>query len=385
MAEGHDRPRVLFITRNFPPLLGGMERLNWHMADELRVGCDVRLVGPRGAAVRAPHGIEVREAALRPLRSFLARAWWLAWREALAWRPQLVLAGSGLTAPLAWWAARACGARTAAYVHGLDLSVAHPVYRALWRPALRRMDCVIANSAATAQLARGIGIAPGRIRVVHPGTELPAADAGARARFRQAQGIAADSPLLLSVGRLTGRKGLREFVAEVLPRIAQRHRDVVLAVVGEAPSNALYGHAQSAQDILDAARAAGVGGCLRLLGRLDDASLHDAYFASDLHVFPIRDLPHDPEGFGMVAVEAAAHGLATVAYACGGVADAVGQGVSGTLVRPGDGEAFADAVLRLLQRPLPAGGVRGFAEVFAWPRFGDGVRRAVGLDGEASG
>ena len=27
--------RVLIITRNLPPLVGGMERLNWHMADEL--------------------------------------------------------------------------------------------------------------------------------------------------------------------------------------------------------------------------------------------------------------------------------------------------------------------------------------------------------------
>jgi len=26
--------RILIITRNLPPLVGGMERLNWHMADE---------------------------------------------------------------------------------------------------------------------------------------------------------------------------------------------------------------------------------------------------------------------------------------------------------------------------------------------------------------
>lgn len=28
-------PRILLVTRNLPPLVGGMERLNWHMADEL--------------------------------------------------------------------------------------------------------------------------------------------------------------------------------------------------------------------------------------------------------------------------------------------------------------------------------------------------------------
>jgi hypothetical protein len=61
---------------------------------------------------------------------------------------------------MALLAARACGARTAAYVHGLDVVAPHPVYRALWLPALRRMDRVIANSAPTAELARKAGVAP---------------------------------------------------------------------------------------------------------------------------------------------------------------------------------------------------------------------------------
>lgn len=29
------KPTILIITRNLPPLVGGMKRLNWHMADEL--------------------------------------------------------------------------------------------------------------------------------------------------------------------------------------------------------------------------------------------------------------------------------------------------------------------------------------------------------------
>lgn len=27
-------PRILHITRNLPPLMGGMEQLNWHLADD---------------------------------------------------------------------------------------------------------------------------------------------------------------------------------------------------------------------------------------------------------------------------------------------------------------------------------------------------------------
>ena len=61
MTESH-RPRVLLVTRNLPPLVGGMERLNWHMAEELAKAAEVRIVGPDGSAALAPAGIEGREA-----------------------------------------------------------------------------------------------------------------------------------------------------------------------------------------------------------------------------------------------------------------------------------------------------------------------------------
>ena len=48
------RPRILIVTRNLPPLVGGMERLNWHIAAELVSAHDVLLVGPEGCAALAP-------------------------------------------------------------------------------------------------------------------------------------------------------------------------------------------------------------------------------------------------------------------------------------------------------------------------------------------
>ena len=368
-----ERRRLLLVTRNFPPLWGGMERLNWHLADQLAKRYAVRIIAPQGAAQQAPDGTVVREVPLAPLARFLWHAAWAARQEARVFQPHIVLAGSGLTAPIALWAAHACAARTAAYVHGLDLVVPHPVYRALWLPALRRLDRVIANSTPTAQLARSVGVDAARIGIVHPGVTIPEPNPAARARFRKRWGLPNTAPVLLSVGRLTARKGLREFVQEVLPTVVRARPDVVLVVVGDAPAHALYAQPQTAQSILDAARVAGVADQVRLLGKLSEPDLADAYFGADVHVFPVRDLPGDPEGFGMVAVEAAAHGLPTVAYATGGVVDAVAEGVSGRLVPPGDGAAFAQAVVEMLARPPEAKLVRQFAERFAWPRFGEAV------------
>lgn len=365
--------KALLVTRNFPPRIGGMERLNWHIAAELAKFGAVRVIAPQGAAAHLPAGVVGREVPLTPLARFFTAAAWLALREARAFRPDVALAGSGLTAPLALLAARACGARAAAYVHGLDLTVPHPLYRALWRPALRRMHTLIANSQATAAMAQAIGIAPERIRIVHPGVAIPAPDPAARQRFRAQHGIAPDAPLLLSVGRLTARKGVLEFVRDVLPLIAKHQPEVMLAVVGDVPEHALFATAQTPQAIQAAAQAAGLAERLRFLGARFGQALSDAYFAADVHVFPVREIPNDPEGFGMVAVEAAAHGLPTVAYATGGVVDAVADGMSGRLVFPDDAQGFAQAILEVLSGGVTADSCRAFAQRFVWPRFGESL------------
>src|SRR3546814_13789436 len=73
-----------------------------------------------------------------------------------------------------------------------------------------------------------------RIGIVNPGVTVPPPlhDNDTRARaFREFHGLG-DGPCLLSIGRMTARKGLREFVSGVLPRITARHPEVRLVVVG---------------------------------------------------------------------------------------------------------------------------------------------------------
>ena len=378
-------PRVLLVTRNLPPLLGGMERLNWHMASELTAFAEVHIVGPAGSASGRPHRTEVREVPLAPLSRFLVSSLAQACKEARTWRPDIVLAGSGLTAPAALLAAKVCGARAVAYLHGLDVIASHPVYRLLWRPVLRRMSRLVANSDATASLCRGIGIKSGKIGVVRPGVQVSStlpSDAQLE-RFRREHGVTGRR-VLLSVGRLTERKGMREFVSHALPGIVARDPDVVLMIVGDAPADALHARGQSAASIAAAAASAGVSQHVRCVGRLSEADLQTAYALASLHVFPIRQLPGDPEGFGMVAIEAAACGVPTVAFDVGGVGDAVLPGRSGYLVPPADYTAFAEAVHRVLAGAVNPGDCVQFARRFEWSLFGQALVRELGL-GRRSG
>ena len=377
------QPRILHITRNLPPLVGGMERLNWHIADELSRYAQVQLIGPSGSAAQRPAAVPVTEVPLRPLPRFLLASAWQAVAVARRFQPHIVLAGSGLTAPAAWLAARASGAHAHVYLHGLDAAVQHPAYRTVWHPAIRRMDGVIANSQPTAELARNLGVAAEKIRIVHPGVTLPTAPQSPAALqdFRQRHQLG-NKRLLLSVGRLTTRKGLREFVQQALPAIVQAAPDTLLAVVGDAPADSLHASVQTRASIQAVADAAGIGQHLRFLGVITDPQeLACAYESASLHIFPVRVLPGDPEGFGMVAIEAAAHGLPTVAFATGGIVDAVAEGESGHLVAPGDYPSLAQAALQILADDPGAWQPRAsaFAAQFAWPTLGKKILEALSV------
>lgn len=328
--------RVMLITRNLPPLVGGMERLNRHIVLALFKHASVTVIGPQGCREHLPSAVGTTEIAVKPLWRFLAKVWLLAGKTARAKKPAYVIAGSGVTAPMAWLAARLSGGKAVAYLHGLDIVVDNAVYQRLWLPFMRRCDAVITNSRNTASLAAAAGIDAQRITVINPGTVIPPWDEAASQRFREKLQLA-DRPLLLSVGRMTPRKGLVEFLRQSFPAIVAQHPQVCLLIIGDNAPNALTGSGAPESEKFDRLVAElGLENNVRKLGVCDDETLSGAYFASTVHVFPVIELPGDVEGFGMVALEAAAHGLPTVAFDAGGIADAVKVGKSGFLVTVGN-------------------------------------------------
>jgi phosphatidylinositol alpha-1,6-mannosyltransferase len=381
MTDDTSRPTALLVTRNFPPLLGGMEKVNQHLLEALAPEWRAALCGPSGCAAFASPDMEVKQTEVRPLALFLLATLWNAMRMAWRGNPEWVIAGSGLTAPIAWLAGRCAGGKVAVYLHGLDIVAPSRVYQWLWLPFIRRCDLVLVNSANTARLAQGRGLRSDRLHVLHPGTDLPALNAEAAHDFRAHHDFG-QRPLLLSVGRLTQRKGLADFVARTLPTVVSHYQDALLLIIGDEANDALFTRKGSERErILLAARDVGVENNLYFFGHCDEATLGAAYQAADLHIFPVVELPGDVEGFGMVALESAAHGLPTVAFAVGGVSDAVQDGRSGTLVKPDDYGSLGEAVIHQLaqdrNRSVTAS-CREFAAGKAWPVFGERLRKLLG-------
>jgi phosphatidylinositol alpha-1,6-mannosyltransferase len=354
-----------------PPLKGGVERLLQRAIGELGLVAECDVIGPAGCRLHVPTARQVWE--LPPgLPWFHLRALARALRSSTY---DLVIAGNGLVAPLTALAAVRSGCPDLVFVHGLDLIAPSAIYQGTFVPWIRRARGVIANSRYTAGLAEVRGIAASRITVIHPGVEMPPPSDGAAFRAKHQL---ANRPVLLSVGRLVPRKGIAEFIEKSLPLVLREQPDACFVVVGSEPQHAATDATGTLAGI-EAACAKLPGSAVLVLGEVSDADLNEAYAAANAFVFPVLALPGDVEGFGMVALEAASHGVPTVAFAVGGVIDAVGEG-SGRLVAEGDYAGFAGAVLAELEASSVERGssCKAWASAHSWRAFGERLATLVG-------
>lgn len=371
------RPRILVVTRNFPPLTGGMERLNQQAFLAFQKQFDTALCGPHGCADHA-NGAPCDEFAASPAWRYVLGSLLSAVKMAVKFKPDLIYAGSGLAAHATILAGVFTRTPVVTYLHGLDIIAPDRIYQTLFLPAIRCSNAVIVNSHNTAALAMQAGIPENRINIIHPGVALPEIGErlARRTAFREAHGLG-DKSLLLAAGRLTARKGLVEFIERCMPEIVRVFPEICLIIVGEAPANALGKPDRDiAAEIREATTKIGLNQHVLLLGKVEDQELSSAYFAADMFVFPVLNLPGDVEGFGMVAIEAAAHGLPTIGFAVGGIPDAVAEGVSGQLAASGDYADLTRIIIERLASPLAgqSAACRRHAESFSWTHFGQKMR-----------
>lgn len=276
----------------------------------------------------------------KALPAFLPYAAGRAARLAVAGQIDAVHLADALLAPVGATIKAVSKVPVTSSVCGLDVTYANRVYQAIVPRALRQLDVVMPISRATlAEMRTRTGPAP-RAEVIPLGVNpLPAPDAAAIREFERAAGPLASRRVVLAVGRLIERKGVSWFTAAVLPRLPD---DVVLVVVGEGPERSA---------IVRAAEGAGVAGRVRLTGRLSGAAVAAAYSRADVFVMPNVPVAGDIEGFGLVALEAAASGAPVVAAEIDGVTEAVHHKRNGLLVSPGNASAMAATLRTVLDLP----------------------------------
>ena len=263
----------------------------------------------------------------------------------------VVVGGSVLVTPIVLILARIFRRKAIVQAHGLDLIYGNSVYQCFIVGWLRYVDRVIANSRHTARLAQQKGVTERGLEVIPPGVDCERFQVAESAdALKTARGLV-NRKVLLFVGRLARRKGVKEFIEHSLVGIVKQVPEVCFGIAGDNPTESLTQHEDVAAEIRQAIERHELSGYVRWFGAVSDAELVQLYALCDVVVLPVLDLDSDVEGFGMVALEAAAAGKPVIATRCGGLPDAVEHGASGILVEPGDYHCLSESIVTLLKDP----------------------------------
>ncbi|MBI1961583.1 MAG: glycosyltransferase family 4 protein [Parcubacteria group bacterium] len=238
------------------------------------------------------------------------------------------------------------------YVHGLDLVMARRSFWKRWWASfiLKNADEIIANSWQTAELLASFGIAPAQAQITYP--RIPRVDVAqyrtAGDELRKKYGINS-SPLLLTVSRLVGRKGIN-VVIRSLPEVWKRVPDLRYVIVGDGEERKrLETLALSVLTELDPDRSRiRASNKILFTGEVSDEEKYAWLSACDCFILTPIDDPNDFEGYGIVYKEAQMFGKPVIGSRVGGVPEAIGG--NGTLVDPGSLEQITQAILNNIKR-----------------------------------
>ncbi|OGB22109.1 MAG: hypothetical protein A3I66_17960 [Burkholderiales bacterium RIFCSPLOWO2_02_FULL_57_36] len=214
---------------------------------------------------------------------------------------------------------------------------------------------VCASSSLKAVLQRVYPEAATMLEVVTPGVQAVPGPASAEVRrtARHALGLPEEGPLLLFVGNDFVRKGL----PTLLEALAQLAPHTLLAVVGKG---------ESQLQMQRVAQRLGLAPRVHFLGSLRDMA--QAYGAADMLVHPTLE-----DSYGMVVLEAMAHGLPVIVSDApySGIALDLAEGHNALLLKdPADAAQLRAAIQRVqgeaaLAHSLGAEAMR-FAQAHAW-------------------
>ncbi len=337
-------PHIL-LTNDFPPQVGGIQTYLWELwrrlpPDDVTV---LTTAHPDAAAFDAGQPFRIvrtRERVLLPTPALARRVRALAGEvdaKLVVLDPALPV---GLLGP-------ALGLPYVVVVHGSELVGRLPGgARLMGRVVAGAVRIIAAGNYPAAEARRVAGARTPPITLVPPGVDAERfrplePDERTRAR-RSLAGADDDAELVVGVSRLVPRKGF-DVLIEAAAELRPSHPKLQVVIAGTGRDS---DRLQKRIDDLSAPA--------KLLGRLSDDDLPRLYASADLFAMCCRTrwLGLEPEGFGIVFLEAASCGVAQIAGDSGGAADAVADGDTGIVVRtPRDPRAVAAAISSLLDDP----------------------------------
>ncbi|WFR84723.1 glycosyltransferase [Arthrobacter sp. Y-9] len=248
--------------------------------------------------------------------------------------PSLVHAHFGMDAVMLVPTLRKLGLPLVVTFHGVDVNVLphqndplSRLYRARLQELFSYASALVTNSSFMAARLESLGAPPDRIHTVPIGIPLPAPVSETQPR----QGV-------IFLGRLADVKGVDDGL-RAYARLPQDLRDAhPLTIAGDGPMRTYL-------EKLDFELGAGA----QFVGAISPTDAARLLSSSAVFLGPSKTAANGAvEAFGMVFLEAAAAGIPSVAYRCGGVPEAVLHERTGLLAEEGDVAALSTNLERLL-------------------------------------
>jgi glycosyltransferase involved in cell wall biosynthesis len=316
--------RILFISRAYPPVTGGIENQNYALSVWLNKVAQTETIANR-------HG-----------KKFLPFFFPYATLQALCriHRYDVLLLGDGVLAPLGFIVKLLYPKKTVvSVVHGLDITYTNAFYQKFWvRTFLPALDGLIAVGHETIRQGVARGIPEAKFAFIPNGVDTEAHfKTHTRQELETLLGLSVENTVvLLTSGRLAKRKGVAWFIRNVIPKL---------------PENTLYvvaGDGIDKNNIEQAVTETNSAHHVKLLGYVSDEVRDILFNTCDIFIQPNIRVAGDMEGFGISVIEAASCELPVIVSDLEGLKDAIHQNENGLLVEPENPEAFVKVITELV-------------------------------------
>jgi len=178
-------------------------------------------------------------------------------------------------------------------------------------------------------LISSYGIPPEKITVIHNGAPIPPA------KHLPKKDAKLRHPLVLFLGRLTVQKGPHEFLSAA-KRVLEQRSDVLFIVAGDG---------YMLRELIERSCALGMQDSMLFTGKVGSEEARALYAEADCFVMSSTSEP-----FGLVALEAIAHGTPVIVSKQSGVSEVVAHAMA---VDYWDSDKMADYILTILrEKPL---------------------------------
>ena len=198
---------------------------------------------------------------------------------------------------------------------------------------------IAANSAYTRDLMiASLKIRSDKIKIVHPGIDIYEDFISNEDRQNVKKIIKDASPIITTLARVERRKG-HKFVINAISKLKSKYPNMLYLIAGKGPYLV---------EIKKYVKEMRLENHIRFLGWITEPEKSLVLQNSDIFIMTPTTIGESVEGFGMVFIDAAFHGIASIGTFSGGIPDAVINNKTGLLCKDGNQESITKNIDRLL-------------------------------------